>query len=222
MWARLRHKCVFTSQERVRRLMREHNLSAWLGRGTPRGSKAHDGSSIGRTIDTMWGTDMTTTVTLEEGQAAVFITYDHCSEECVGIHAFRGQSRWKALEPIRRGVKDHFGTARENIAKGLSLWHDHGTQYRAYDFQKESKWPWIASSPAFVRMPECNGCAEWFIRTLKENLLWVRHFKTIEKLRLALLKLRKIYTKKWVMHRHRYKNPAQFRRDIMDNRARTA
>ena len=28
MWARLRHKCVFTSQERVRRLMREHHLSA--------------------------------------------------------------------------------------------------------------------------------------------------------------------------------------------------
>jgi hypothetical protein len=35
-------------------------------------------------------------------------------------------------------------------------------------------------------MPECNGCAERFIRTLKENLLWVRHFKTIEELRLAL------------------------------------
>ena len=76
MWARLRHKRVFTSQERVRRLMREHNLSAWLGQGTPRGSKAHDGTIIPQTIDTMWGTDMTTTVTLEEGQAAVFIAYD--------------------------------------------------------------------------------------------------------------------------------------------------
>ena len=39
MWARLRHKSIFTSQERVRRLMREHNLSAWLGQGTPRGLK---------------------------------------------------------------------------------------------------------------------------------------------------------------------------------------
>ena len=67
MWARLRHKRVFTSQERARRLMREHNLSAWLGQGTPRGSKAHDGTIIPQTIDTMWGTDMTTTVTLEEG-----------------------------------------------------------------------------------------------------------------------------------------------------------
>jgi putative transposase len=67
-------------------------------------------------------------------------------------------------------------------------------------------------------MPECNGCAERFIRTLKENLLWVRHFKTIEELRLALLEFRQIYTEKWIMHRHRYKTPAQFRRDIMDKR----
>ena len=137
MWAGLRYKCVFTSQERVRRLMPEHNLSAWLGQGTPRGSKAHDDTIIPQIIDIMWGTDMTTTVTLEEGQAAVFIAYDHCSGECVGIHAFRGQNRWEALEPIRQGVKDYFGTARENIAEGLSLRHDHGTHYMAHDFQKE-------------------------------------------------------------------------------------
>ena len=54
-------------------------------------------------------------------------------------------------------------------------------------------------------MPEYNGCAERFIRTLKENLLWVRHFKTIEELRLALLEFRQIYNEKWIMHRHQYK-----------------
>ena len=32
----------------------------------------------------------------------------------------------------------------------------------------------VESSPAFVRAPEGNGCTERFIRTLKENLLWVR------------------------------------------------
>lgn len=80
----------------------------------------------------------------------------------------------------------------------------------------------ITSSPAFVRMPECNGCAERFNRTLKENLLWVRHFKSIEELRLALLEFRQIYNEKWIMQRHQYKTPAQFRRDIMDNRAMAA
>ena len=71
-------------------------------------------------------------------------------------------------------------------------------------------------------MPEYNGCAERFIRTLKENLLWVRHFKTIEKLRLAVLEFRQIYNEKWIMQRHQYKTPAQFGRDIMDNREMAA
>ena len=44
-------------------------------------------------------------------------------------------------------------------------------QYMADDFQKEIAFLGIESSPAFVRAPEGNGCAERFIRTLKENLL---------------------------------------------------
>ena len=49
------------------------------------------------------------------------------------------------------------------------------------------------TSPAFVRASEGNGCAERFIRTLKENLLWVRTFRTVEELRLALIEFRRTY-----------------------------
>ncbi len=37
----------------------------------------------------------------------------------------------------------------------------------------------VESSPSFVREPEGNGVAERFIRTLKENLLWVQTFETV-------------------------------------------
>jgi hypothetical protein len=37
-----------------------------------------------------------------------------------------------------------------------------------------------------VREPEGNGCAERFIRTLKEYLLWVRSFATVAELAAAL------------------------------------
>jgi hypothetical protein len=52
------------------------------------------------------------------------------------------------------------------------------------DFQKELRFLGIESSPAFVRAPEGNGCAERPIHTLKGNLLWVRTFDTVEELRL--------------------------------------
>ena len=44
------------------------------------------------------------------------------------------------------------------------------------DFQNEIPCLGIESSPAFVREPEGNACIERFFKTLKEPLLWVRHF----------------------------------------------
>jgi putative transposase len=86
----------------------------------------------------------------------------------------------------------------------------------SHDFQTEIAWLGAASSPAFVRAPEGNGCAERFIRTLKENLLWVRTFPTVEDLRLALIDFRRTYNENWLIERHGHRTPAQFRRDQMD------
>ena len=69
----------------------------------------------------------------------------------------------------------------------MKLRHDHGSNYMSGDFQDEIECLGIEASPSFVREPEGNGVAERFIRTLKENLLWVRTFDTIEELRVALV-----------------------------------
>src|SRR3989441_9752631 len=37
------------------------------------------------------------------------------------------------------------------------------------DYQAEIAFLGMQSSPSFVRQPECNGCVERFIRTLKER-----------------------------------------------------
>ena len=158
----------------------------------------------------MWGTDLTTTLT-GEGQAAVFVAVDHCSAECVGIHAAQHATRFEALEPLRQGVRRHFGGFARNIARGLSVRHDHGSQYMAHDFQAELRFLGLASSLAFIRAPEGNGCAERFIRTLKENLLWVRRFDTVEELRRALLAFREVYNTTWLIERHGFRPPAAIR-----------
>ena len=88
VWARRRFAGVRTSRRRVLRLMREHGLLAFQRLGAARGPRAHDGTIITERVDTMWGADLTTVMT-GEGAAAVFIAVDHCSSECVGIHAAR-------------------------------------------------------------------------------------------------------------------------------------
>ena len=87
--------------------------------------------------------------------------------------------------------------------------------YLADDFQQEVAFFGIESSPSFVRKPEGNGVAERFIRTLKENLLWVRSFETIEELRLALLEFKRTYNEQWILEKYDYRSPAQVRRDLV-------
>ncbi len=221
VWARLRHGGVRTSKRRVLRLMGEHDLLAPSRAGSPRGPRAHDGTIIPETVDAMWGTDLTTTVT-GEGQAAVFIAIDHCSADCVGIHAALRATRFEALEPIRQGVRRCCGAFGKDVARGLAVRHDHGSQYMADAFQKELRFLGIESSPAFVRAPEGNGCAERFIRTLKENLLWVRTFDTVEELRRALLEFRDAYNATWLIERHGFRTPDAVRREQLQPAALAA
>ena len=209
-WARLRFAGIRTSKRRVLRLMGANDLLAPGRVGRPHGPKAHDGTIRTERVDEMWATDLTATLT-GEGQAAIFVTVDHGSTECLGIHAARRATRFEALEPLRQGVRACFGGFAREIAGGLKLRHDHGSQFVADDYQQELDFLGIASSPAFVREPEGNGCVERFIRTLKENLLWVRRFDTIEDLRLALLAFKDTYNRTWIVERHGYQTPAAVR-----------
>jgi transposase InsO family protein len=212
IWARLRMAGIRTSRRRVLRLMREHGLLAPQRLGAARGPRSHDGTIITERVDMMWGTDLTTVMT-GEGVAAVFIAVDHCSTECVGIHAARRATRFEALEPIRQGVRERFGAFAADAARGLAVRHDHGSQYVSHAFQEELAFLGIESSPAFVRAPEGNGCAERFIRTVKENLLWLRRFDTVEELRRALLAFKERYNQTWIVERHGYRTPAQVRHE---------
>jgi len=211
VWARLRFAGIRTSKDRTLRLMRENNLLAPTRVGRPHGPRAHDGTIITAQPDVMWGTDLTTIQTVLEGNAHIFIAVDHCTAECVGIHAAKRGTRFEAMEPVRQGVTEIFGRFEAGVAKGLSIRHDHGSAYVSDYFQTEIAFFGITASPAFVREPEGNGCAERFIRTLKENLLWVRHFDTIEQLRAALLEFKKVYNTTWLIERHGYLTPSQAR-----------
>ena len=123
-WAKLRVEGIRTSQERVRRLMREHALQAPHRVGHAHGPKAHDGTITTEAPDVMWGTDMTTTVTVSEGAAFVFVAVDHCTTECIGLHAAKRGTRFEALEPIRQGVRERFGEIGDGVARGLRLPHE--------------------------------------------------------------------------------------------------
>lgn len=212
IWARLRAlKGVRTSMRRVLRVMREAALLSPARQPAPVSEHPHDGTIVTDRPNVMWGTDATAAVTILDGSVTIFAAIDHCTAECVGIHAARHGDRFEALEPIRQGVRNHFGALAAAAPPGLALRHDHGSVYLSRDFQDEITFLGMTSSPAFVRQPEGNGCIERFFRTLKEQLLWVRHFATVDELRQALLAFKETYNREWLIARLGYRSPAQVR-----------
>jgi transposase InsO family protein len=215
VWARLRAQGIRTSKPRVLRLMRQAGLLAPSRAQRTLGPPVHDGTITTERPNQMWGTDATSAVTLEEGPVTVFVAVDHCTLEGVGLHAAAKATRFEALEPLRQGIRRQFGAFSAGIAAGLQVRHDHGSQYMSDDFQAELRFLGITSSPAFIRAPEGNGVAERFIRTLKEQLLWVRTFRTVEELRQALQAWLVTYNEQWLVERHGFRSPAQVRRDLL-------
>ena len=166
------------------------------------------------------GADLTAAWT-GEGPAAVFIAVDHCSAECVGRrprHALRGAGtdppgRAPAFRRLRQG---HRQRSRRATRPWLAIHIGPLSEGAGIPWRRE-----FASLGPCAR-PEGNGCAERFIRTLKENLLWVRTFETIEELRQALLEFRETYNATWLIERHGSISPTDFRQQQLQPAAKAA
>ncbi len=167
------------------RIMREHGLLTQQRSVAVRGPQVRDRTFFTDQPDRTWAIDATGCLA-DEGNATVSILGDHCTA-----------SAW-ACEP-RCGVRDSTpssararlsgppgGHYQVGIATGVSLRHDHGSQFIYRAFRGELETLGIESSPSFVRHLEGNGRVERFIRTLKEQLLWLRRFGTVAGLDAAL------------------------------------
>ena len=213
--ARLRYRGTRADVERIRLLMREHDLQA---PGKPRrtlGPRTHDGTITTMVPDEMWGTDATATMLLDGQQATIFGIYDHCTCELLGIHAALKADRYEAIVPLHQACRASFGGVGKAIADGLKLRHDNGSQFISRAFQAELRFLGMDSSPSFVRAPEGNGCIERFWRTLKEQLLWLHTFANIEDLNQALQEFRDLYNHQWLIERHNHRPPALVRQNLL-------
>ena len=223
VWARLRQeRGVRTSMRRVLRIMREHGIRACDRPTGVRGPETHDRTITTETPDEMWAIDATGCLT-DEGNAAAHedhrVVVDHCTGECLGVRAARRGTRFEAIECLREAIHFTKGRYEIEVAAGTKLRHDHGSQFISHAFQDELKTLGIESSPSFVRQPEGNGCVERFIRTLKEQLLWLHRFRTVEELKQALRDFAKRFNNHWIIGRIGYRTPAAHRRILLGEAA---
>ena len=146
--------------------------------------------------------------TRQDGWVWVFCCVDHYTAEA-WTHVTKIGDRFAALQPVQDAVIDRFGGLGPDIARGVKLRHDWGPQYRSGHFLGSINWLGLTDDAAFVGEPETNGCAERFIRTMKEQCLWAELHDTVDDLRQAVTAWTELYNTEWLIQRHGHHTPRE-------------
>ena len=219
VWARLRVlDGLRVARKRVLRIMREHGLLS-PHRHRPRPAEAHDRRITTDAPDIMWGTDATQITTIEDGRVWPSAVVEHGNAEALGWHVAKRGDRFAAVQAAGMAVKRVSGALAAGAARGVMLRHDHGSAFMADHFQKQLRFWGLAPSSAFVAQPETNGVAERFFRTLKEQIVHGRVYRSLDEVRAAVRAFIDRYNAAWLIEKNGLLSPLDARtaweRDLM-------
>ena len=222
VWARLRAMDgIRVSRKRVLRLMRQHALLS-PHRARPRPETSHERHLITEAPNLMWATDATQIPTIQDGKVWLFGVVEHWNAEMLGWHVTKRGTRFEAIQALGMAVREQFGHLGAGAARGLALRHDHGSAFMADAFQQQIRFWGMAPSYAFVGEPETNGCIERLFRTLKEQAIHGRIFRTIDDARDAVRAFVARYNAEWLIEKNGHRSPAQMRADWQEETFRRA
>ena len=159
----------------------------------------------------MWGTDGVRVFTVDDGWVWTFAAVDHWNAECVGWHVCKVGNRFAALEPIAHGLRQRYGSVDADVARGLALRMDHGSQYLSDHFLHQIRYGGIRPSFGFLEEPETNGVAERWNRTLKEQAIYGRVFQRLDDVRAAVAAFVERYNQSWRLEKLGYQTPIEAR-----------
>ena len=108
-------------------------------------------------------------------------------------------------------ARQRFGHLGAGAARGLALRHDHGSNFMSDAFQKQIRFWGMAPSYAFVGEPETNGVIERLFRTLKEQVVHGRVFRTIDEVRGAIRTFVARYNAAWLIEKNGHRSPDAMR-----------
>lgn len=204
---------IQVGRDRVLRLMKELQLLS-PARVPAAPAHAHDGTIVTDAPNEMWATDGFRVRTRDDGWVWGFIVVDHWNSECLGIHACKQGTRFNALEPLSQAIAAIYGSPQPDVARGLALRMDHGSQFSSRQYRQQLRYWGITPSYAFVGEPQTNGVAERFIRTLKEQIIYGVTYATVEDLRRAVTAFAERYNREWMVARHGHRSPLHIRNDF--------
>lgn len=157
-----------------------------------------------------WATDLTTVWTDEDGLVAVVPVVDCGCRSILALSVTKAQDAAAVLAPVRVSLVDAFGRV-DNVPDGLELRSDHGPQYTGSDCEDLcTEWN-IHHTMSGIGRPTGNAVAERVIRTMKEECIWLRDWRSRAELEAALTTWRQKYNDERPHQSLRWQTPSEVR-----------
>jgi putative transposase len=197
VWATLRReKNLRVGRRRVWALMHANGLV--LARDREPGETIR-GHVVVPECNRRLATDFTTTWTKEDGVVAIVPVIDCGCRSVLALEVTKSQEAPDVLAPVEAVLEQEFAS-KEAVPADLELRTDHGPQYTGADAAKLMALWGVLHTFAPVGRPTGNAVVERFIRTMKEEVVWLRDWNNIAELQAALTE--------W-LHRYNTRRPHQ-------------
>ena len=207
VWATLKRNGLKVSRKRVHALMRANGLV--LARDREPGETTRGHVAVPEP-NRRFGGDLTTVWTKRDGWVAVVPTIDCGCRSVLGLTVTKDQHGPAVLASVEQALREAFGEPRY-VPAGVELRTDHGPQYTGADCAAlVAKWG-LVHTFAPVGRPTGNAVAERVIRTMKEEVVWLRDWETADEVLEALLAWQRRYNSVRPHQALGWKTPAEYR-----------
>lgn len=222
VWAYLKFgRGLIINQKRVYRLMKENSL---LVKGNEKLQAKRANSTVKPKPDRpnrWWGVDMTK-VTTCEGWAYLVVVNDWFTKKILGTFVGDRSRAVEWLAAINEAVNLQFPEGIKEIENlELSLMSDNGTQPTSVGFIREVGSLGIKQAFTAYSNPKGNADTERLIRTVKEELIWLREWSTVAELARAMPEFAASFNENYLHSALGYKTPNEFEKQWFTENQKT-
>jgi transposase InsO family protein len=216
VWAHLKYvNGLDVNKKRILRLMREYDLlvkpntrlkaTRTSGRSKPRPTKPNE----------WWGIDMTKVMVEGFGWMYIVAVLDWYTKKIVGYYAGMECRARHWLEALDMAVNREFPDGA--YGKELNLMSDNGSQPTSVSFMRSCRVMGVNQAFTSYNNPKGNADTERLFRTMKEELLWLREWRSPFELTDALAGWVKSYDNHYLHSALGYKSPNKFEEEYWNS-----
>ncbi len=209
VWAWLRYReGILINQKRVRRLMKENALMAT--QTVHRAKRRAQGSKPrAKRPCEYWGIDMTKFLISSLGWVYLVIVLDWCTKKVVGWNlSLRSRAlEWRKALEMALLREFPYGVR----GSGLKLISDNGSQPTSTSFMRDMRVLGIEQIFTSYDNPKGNAETERMMRTIKEEVIWLNEFSSLEEAREKIGRWIEVdYNKLYVHSELGYRSPEEY------------